>query len=123
MAYREQYKANGDWLILGEGAMFLNGGPPAPMGPVTDKQDPTVQSDIFKETYKLVQDTHREKGVTLPPDAQISETVVRYNELIAAAKNPSDETELRALFPWLQLRISRDLDEAKHAPGSGKRRA
>ncbi|MEP3428656.1 MAG: helix-turn-helix transcriptional regulator [Roseibium sp.] len=123
LAYREEYKVNGDWLISGEGPMFREGGPPDPDGSPADKFGPVVQSDIFRETGKLVQDGHKEKGVTLPPDAQLAETVSRYNELIAAARNPSDESELRALFPWLQLRISQDLEEAKIAPGSGKRPA
>lgn len=120
LAYRQTFNMNVDWLITGAGNMFLDGGPPSTDNLSIEKQDPAVQSDIFKETSKLVQDTHREKGVTLPLGAQLSETVSRYNELIAAARNPSDETELRALFPWLQLRISQDLDEAKNAPGKGK---
>lgn len=122
-SYFLKYKVNVTWVVAAEGPMFLDGGPPDPDGSAADKDAPAVQSDIFQETSKLVQDGHKEKGVTLPPDAQLAETVSRYNELIAAARNPSDESELRALFPWLQLRISQDLEEAKIAPGSGKRPA
>lgn len=122
-SYFLKYKVNVTWIVAAEGPMFLDGGPSHPDGSSTGKVAPTVQSDIFRETGKLVQDGHKAKGVTLPPDAQLAETVSRYNELIAAAKNPSDETELRALFPWLQLRISKDLEAAKTAPGSGKRPA
>lgn len=118
--YFLRYKVNVTWIVAAEGSMFLEGGPPTPDKPTSAKQATAVQSDIFKETSKLVRDTHKEKGVTLPPDALLAETVARYNELINAANNPSDETELRALFPWLQLRISQDLDEAIALPGKGK---
>ncbi|MEP5810507.1 MAG: helix-turn-helix transcriptional regulator [Roseibium sp.] len=121
LAYREQFGVNGDWLISGQGPMFLNGTPPTPDGLFTDNGKPTVQSDIFKETGKLVQESHKAKGVTLPPDAHLAETVSRYNELISAAKNPADESELRALFPWLQLRISQDLETAEETPSSCNR--
>ncbi|GAA0774683.1 hypothetical protein GCM10009077_10810 [Roseibium denhamense] len=103
--------------------MFLNGAPPEPGGSSPDSGKPMVQSDVFRETGKLVQDSHREKGVSLPPEAHLAETVARYNELSAAAANPSDEAELRALFPWLKLRIARDLEAARSAPGTGKRPA
>ncbi len=121
LAYREQFGVNGDWLISGHGPMFLDGGPPESDASVTDDGKPMVQSNIFKETGKLVHESHKAKGVTLPSDAHLAETVSRYNELVAAARNPADESELRALFPWLELRISQDLEEAQNAPGSGKR--
>ncbi|MEP2760965.1 MAG: helix-turn-helix domain-containing protein [Hyphomicrobiales bacterium] len=123
LAYREQFRINIDWLVSGKGAMFLDGGPPVPEETSTGKDAPVVRSDVFKETSKLVQDSAKAIGVTLSIDALLSETVERYNELIAAARNPSDETELRALYPWLQLRISQDLEAAKNVPGSGKRPA
>jgi hypothetical protein len=95
----------------------------APEGTRTNTDEPAVQSSIFKETGKLVQETHKAKGIILPPDALLAETASRYNELVAAARNPADEAELRALFPWLQLRVAQDLEEAQRAPGSGKRPA
>lgn len=103
--------------------MFLDRGPRDPSGSPDPENAPAVQSDVFRETGKLVQDSHREKGVSLPPEAHLAETVARYNELCAAAANPSDEAELRALFPWLKLRIARDLEDAQSAPGTGKRPA
>ncbi|WP_289034367.1 helix-turn-helix transcriptional regulator [uncultured Roseibium sp.] len=121
LAYRQTCHMNVDWLISGAGSMFLDGGPHVPDGPSGGSGKPAVQSGIFKETGKLVHESHKAKGVTLPSDAHLAETVSRYNELVAAARNPADESELRALFPWLQLRISQDLEEAQNAPGSGKR--
>jgi len=120
-AYFDRFSVNLNWLVSGEGEMFLDGGPPDPEGPSTETDAPEVQSEIFRETGKLVRDSHREKGVTLSADAQLIETVARYNELVAAARNPSDEPELRSLLPWIKLRISKDLDEAMKAPGTGKR--
>lgn len=120
-AYLDRFGVNLNWLISGHGPMFLDGAPPEPGGSSTDHGKPTVQSGIFKETSKLVHESHKAKGVTLPSDAHLAETVSRYNELVAAARNPADESELRALFPWLELRISQDLEEAQNAPGSGKR--
>ncbi|MEP0235570.1 helix-turn-helix transcriptional regulator [Roseibium sp.] len=116
-SYFLKYNVNITWIVAAEGSMFLDGGPPTPDG----NGDPAVQPAVFKATGKLVHESHKAKGVMLPSDAHLAETVSRYNELVAAARNPADESELRALFPWLQLRISQDLEEAQNAPGSGKR--
>jgi len=70
-----------------------------------------------------VRETHKAEGVTLPPDAQVAETVTRYNELLARADDPQDPAELRSLYPWLRARIIKDLEAAAADPGSGKRQA
>ena len=120
LAYRKQFKVNGDWLISGQGSKFHDQSDHAATDPTAGSGGFLLHAQLLSDIADLVQVTHKTTGSEPSVAACVSEAVSRYAELMEAAKNPSDETELRALFPWLQLRISQDLDEAKNAPGKGK---
>ncbi|UVK45332.1 helix-turn-helix domain-containing protein [Mesorhizobium sp. AR07] len=96
-----------------------------------DVPSPNTRSTQVVETIgeiiKLVGDTiaasYRDAKVKLPGVSLVSEIARYYPDLIERMEEPGDVNEAKALMPWLENRIRKELHEAAAAPGTGKRSA
>lgn len=114
-AYREQYRVNINWLVLGEGEMF---------------EDPTLvpwkeelEPSLMKKLAGIVIRVHRDAGIRLHSEEVTSETTKFYNDLARRVDDLNDREEIEVVLPQVELRLRKRLAEAVAEPGSGKRSA
>jgi transcriptional regulator with XRE-family HTH domain len=116
-AYAEVFGANLNWLLTGEGEMFVD------PSKAPARATPSINPALFRQVGRLVTRVHKEEGIKLPPDAALDEQADAYNALLARAENPSDADELMALLAWLEARLKKRLRSAAAEPGTGKQQA
>lgn len=78
---------------------------------------------VFLDLKAIVDRVHREEKVTLAPAILDQEAKRRFNELVSKLEDVGDIDEARALLPWLESRVRKDLRDAAASPGTGKREA
>lgn len=80
-----------------------------------------LPAEALRVADEVLRRVYREEGVKLPADALMPETLRHTQSMIDRMDDPADAAEARALAPWLENRIRRELQAAAAAPGTGKR--
>ncbi|WP_230170694.1 helix-turn-helix domain-containing protein [Rhizobium sp. CECT 9324] len=105
-----EHHVNLDWLLTGEGQMFE--------GAVA-----SYNEAVIDKIAGVVTTVYDDANVRLPREKIAGEAVALYNDLIGKVDDINDLDEIIAMLPWLQMRLTKRLREAKMDPGTGKREA
>lgn len=112
-AYNAKHAINMNWLITGEGDMFSS--PASALNYASE-----MRVNIMRLLTRLVMRLHQDAGIKLPAEEVTAETTVLYNELSKRVDDLTDQEEVEAVLPQLEVRLKKRLAEAKAQPGSGK---
>lgn len=103
-AYKELHGININWLLSGDGEMFINA---AKAPPSTKKVNP----DLMRWLAKVAREVHKEAHIPPVGDAILSEATWLYNSLLKTVSDLSDMEEIIASLPKLRLSLKRQLQQ------------
>lgn len=114
--YRELHGIDINWLVTGDGQMFVD----LDKAP---KPQVVIEKSLMKKLARLAMRVYRDAGVKLPPEEIASEAADLFNDLVAKVTNIRDTGEVDAVFPQLEYRLKKRLSENEAPTSSGKRSA
>ena len=124
--YRARFGINLDWLISGDGDMFLD----QVLNTVVQKFSPTYQPrpqvdpDILARVADVVRRAYEDAGLRTSANSDIRPLARFYNDFISEqGVNVADEAELELALSQLRSRLTKMFAKAKKKPGTGKRSA
>lgn len=82
-----------------------------------------VESGLRERVEKIVRELHLEAKVFLPERAAEQSVERHYTSLVKQLVDPGDREEIDLRLRLLRKEISKEISEARMAPGSGKRLA
>lgn len=117
--YKQRFSVNLDWLITGEGEMFS-----LPLAAASASEEKAgVDAAFIAQLHDRVVAIYLQVKQTAPQRRITQEAVGLYNELLNSVRDVRDKEEVDAALPLLEYRLRKRLEQARDAPGTGKRLA
>lgn len=116
LGYQQAFHIDMNWLVSGKGDVFET-------AKDNLSNSAEIQADIIRTLARLAERIHKEAGIKLRPEDITVEATTLYNDLCKRVDDLTDQEEVEATLPQLELRLKKKVRDAAAAPGTGKRLA
>ncbi|WP_455476136.1 helix-turn-helix domain-containing protein [Bartonella sp. B17] len=107
--YKEICGVSLDWLVTGEGEMFMD----MTKAQAAGFKAPILPSGLMKKLARIAYTTYRDAKIKLPPEDIAEIAAELYGKLQELVQNINDMEEVELILPLLKLHLKRQIETQK----------